>query len=70
MALSMRALLSVSADLPEEVRTAIANRDPASAGHLMLLGLNPCEAAELLDEPCTDEERVRTFDDAFGCCEC
>ena len=62
MALSMRFLLAADPTLPEETRAAIANRDPGSAGKLVQLGLNECEAAELLDEPCTafdQAERTR-----------
>jgi hypothetical protein len=57
MSLSMRVLLAADPTLPEETRAAIANGDPGSAGKLVALGLNECEAAELLDEPCIAYER-------------
>ncbi len=53
MALSMRTFLVSDAMLPEPLRAGIASRDPDSARQLMELGINECEAAELLDEPCT-----------------
>ncbi len=52
MALSMRTLLAADPNLPEETRNAIADRTPDSVGRLLALGLDECEAAELLDEPC------------------
>jgi hypothetical protein len=52
MALSMRTLLAADPNLPEETRAAIANGDRDSVGRLVELGLDECEAAELLDEPC------------------
>jgi hypothetical protein len=52
MSLSMRTLLAADPSLPEETRAAIANRDPESARRLVQLGLDECEASELLDEPC------------------
>ncbi len=52
MALSMRTLLSASTVIPESLRGAIANGDRESASRLMSFGLDACEAAELLDEPC------------------
>ena len=58
MALSMRSLLAAGTSLPEEVRLKIANYDPQSARSLMNLGLDPCEAAELLDEPCGARDRA------------
>jgi hypothetical protein len=62
MPLSMRALLVADTALPQDLRAGIARRDPESASQLIVLGLNPCEAAELLDEPCADdlEPRPRT----------
>jgi hypothetical protein len=53
MALSMRTLLATDPQIPEAVRAGIASSDPDSAVHLIQLGLSECEAAELLDEPCT-----------------
>ena len=55
MALSMRTLLAADTLLPDAVRAGIANGDPESARELMTFGINECEAAELLDEPCTGE---------------
>jgi hypothetical protein len=52
MALSMRTLLATDTQIPEAVRAGIASGDPESSRHLMQLGVNECEAAELLDEPC------------------
>jgi len=54
----MRVLLAADPSLPEETRLAIANGDPGSAGKLVQLGLDECEAAELLDEPCGAYERA------------
>jgi hypothetical protein len=51
MALSMRTLLAADPNLPVETRTAIANGDRDSVGRLVELGLDECEAAELLDKP-------------------
>jgi len=48
----MRSLLATDQFIPEAVRAGIAHGDPGSAQHLMSLGLNECEARELLDEPC------------------
>lgn len=46
----MRTLLEFDPSIPIETRDAIS-RDDADARHgLMELGLNECEAAELLDE--------------------
>jgi hypothetical protein len=50
MALSMRTLLATNTQIPEAVRIGIASGDPWSARQLMTLGVNECEAAELLDE--------------------
>jgi hypothetical protein len=55
MALSMRTLLATDTQIPEAVRARIASGDPDSARHLMTLGVNACEAAELLDDPSTGE---------------
>jgi len=52
MALSMRTLLAADPLLSEETRARIAQGGPGSAAHLVELGLDECEAAELLDEPC------------------
>ena len=56
MALSMRTLLAADIGLPLELRAAIASGDCDSASQLMTFGLDPCEAAELLDEPCNELE--------------
>lgn len=48
--LSMRALLQEDPFLPGEMRTAIAERHASSRDRLIELGLDECEAAELLDE--------------------
>ncbi len=53
MALSMRTLLAGDTQIPETVRAGIARGAPDSAAQLMQLGVNECEAAELLDEPCS-----------------
>jgi hypothetical protein len=57
MGLSMRTLLAADPNLPEETRAAIANGDRDSVGRLVELGLDECEAAELLDQPCMAFER-------------
>jgi len=62
MALSMRALLAADTLLPEAVRAGIASGDPESARHLIRLGVSECEAAELLDQPCSEAPR-----DMIGC---
>jgi hypothetical protein len=49
----MRALLAADPCLPFETREAISKREALAYQHLMRLGANPCEAAELLDEPCS-----------------
>jgi hypothetical protein len=54
MPLSMRSLLTFGTLLPESVRADIMSGAPESARHLMTLGVSPCEAAELLDEPCSE----------------
>ncbi len=48
--LSMRALLQTDPFLPHATRTAIAERHASSRERLVELGLDECEAAELLDE--------------------
>lgn len=48
----MRTLLAGDTLLPEAVRSGIASGAPDSAAQLIKLGVNACEAAELLDEPC------------------
>jgi hypothetical protein len=48
----MRALLAADPFLPQEIRLAIAQRGEFAHQQLVSLGANPCEAAELLDEPC------------------
>jgi hypothetical protein len=47
---NMRALLVADPSIPVEIRTAISRRDGDARCRLMRLGLNECEAAELLDE--------------------
>ncbi len=58
MALSMKTLLASDTNLPDALRLAIATGDRDSARQLMTLGLDPCEAAELLDEPCRERPSV------------
>lgn len=60
MAFSMRKLLAADTLIPEAVRAGIASGAPDSAAQLIQLGLNPCEAAELLDEPCTGAPEGRS----------
>jgi hypothetical protein len=50
--ISMRTLLAADPRLSEETRAAIAHGDPGSVARLLEFGLDECEAAELLDEPC------------------
>jgi hypothetical protein len=50
MALSMRILLVADPSLPVDMRDGIAQGAPDSAARLVELGLDECEAAELLDE--------------------
>jgi hypothetical protein len=47
---NMRALLEADPSIPVEIRTAISRGDGDARWRLMRLGLNECEAAELLDE--------------------
>jgi len=54
MALSMRSLLGESPFLPPEAREGIAEGHADSREWLVGQGLNPCEAAELLDDPCAE----------------
>jgi hypothetical protein len=49
----MRALLAADPFLPLDIRQAVAKRDVLAHQHFVQLGANPCEAAELLDEPCS-----------------
>lgn len=50
---SLRNLLSSDPFLPPETREAIARGDDAAAGRgLVALGVNACEAAELLGADC------------------
>ena len=49
--LSMRWLLSVDPLLSLEARKALASRSELARVVLTELGLNDCEASELLDEP-------------------
>jgi hypothetical protein len=46
---SMRILLSSDPFLPHEAREAIADRPEEAHEHLVRLGVDPWEAAELLD---------------------
>ena len=48
--LSMRALLEAHPSLPVETRERIAEGDRTAHDDLVRLGVNDCEAAELLDE--------------------
>jgi hypothetical protein len=48
--LFMRVLLQKDPFLPRETRVAIAERHESSRDQLVELGLDECEAAELLDE--------------------
>jgi hypothetical protein len=48
----MRALLAADPFLPLDIRQSIAKREDFAHQQLVQLGANPCEAAELLDEPC------------------
>ncbi|MGC4087101.1 MAG: hypothetical protein QM756_04195 [Polyangiaceae bacterium] len=48
--LSMRALLSVSPFLPIETQQAVRVRSGEARRALVYLGVNECEARELLDE--------------------
>jgi hypothetical protein len=50
--LSMRTLLQAEGSLPAEIRERIAGGSDEAHEALVGLGLNDCEAAELLDEPC------------------
>jgi hypothetical protein len=50
--LSMRTLLQAEGSLPAEIRERIAGGNAEAHEALVGLGLNDCEAAELLDEPC------------------
>jgi hypothetical protein len=50
--LSMRTLLQAEGSLPADVRERIADGSDEAHEALVGLGLNDCEAAELLDEPC------------------
>jgi hypothetical protein len=46
----MRTLLEFDPSIPAETRDAISREDADARHGLMELGLNECEAAELLDE--------------------
>jgi hypothetical protein len=46
----MRTLLEFDPSIPIETRDAIAREDTDARSALMSLGLDECEAAELLDE--------------------
>ncbi len=46
----MRLLLESDPSIPMQTRQAIARRDAEARRGLVQLGLNECEAAELLDE--------------------
>jgi hypothetical protein len=47
---TMRRLLEVDPSIPVETREAIARHEAGARNGLVRLGLNECEAAELLDE--------------------
>jgi hypothetical protein len=47
----MRLLLESDPAIPAETRHAISRGDEDAHSRLVDLGLNECEAAELLDEP-------------------
>jgi hypothetical protein len=47
----MRLLLEADPSIPQETRRAISRGDEDARLRLVDLGLNDCEAAELLDEP-------------------
>jgi hypothetical protein len=49
--LSMRTLLQTEGSLPDEIREQLADGSERAHDALVRLGLNDCEAAELLDEP-------------------
>jgi hypothetical protein len=51
----MRLLLESDPSLPPDVRRAISRGDRDAYVHLVDLGLNECEAAELLDEQPREE---------------
>ena len=46
----MRLLLESDPSIPQDTRRAISRGDEDARGRLVDLGLNECEAAELLDE--------------------
>lgn len=48
---SMRVLLATSPNLPEPTRDLISRGGEPAREELLRLGVNECEAAELLDEP-------------------
>jgi len=52
--LSMRTLLQAEGSLPADVRQRIADGNGEAHDALVGLGLNDCEASELLDEPCAE----------------
>ena len=51
----MRLLLESDPSLPDDVRRAISRGDREAHVRLVDLGLNECEAAELLDEQPREE---------------
>ena len=51
----MRLLLESDPSIPQETRRAISRGDEDARTRLVDLGLNECEAAELLDEPTQQE---------------
>jgi hypothetical protein len=51
----MRLLLEADPSLPSETRQAITRGDDDAQTRLVDLGLNECEAAELLDEQPREE---------------
>jgi hypothetical protein len=56
--LSMRLLLASDPLLPPQAREALALNRHDAHDHLIRLGLDECEAAELLDRPCEPPVRV------------
>jgi hypothetical protein len=56
--LSMRLLLASDPLLPPQAREALAQNRNDARDHLVRLGVDECEAAELLDLPCEPEVRV------------
>jgi hypothetical protein len=61
---SMRTLLSSDPFLPREVREAVGGASDTALEELVRLGVNYCEASELLD--CGDERSLEPHED-FMC---